>query len=265
MKVKHAVAAGLLWLTGASPTAALDVTARDVTEAFFKSDAAHPADFSGRKLEQLDLSGLDFKGARLAGANLYGSDLTTANLARTDLAGAKLDRATLIKADFTRADLSGATILRPTVFSTLDNDRRDAPRFAGANLSAARIVASRLDGVDFRGANLTRVVLGPQDHGWGEERYAQRTVMIGCDFTGATLIEANLSNSVLLFAVFRDADLTGAQLQHADLSKADLTGADLTGADLTGANLEDANLSQVRGLATVVGLATIFNLDKAIR
>ena len=268
MNLLHAAFCAVL--LGALPAAAADggerkLTARDVTEAFFKSDTAHPADFSGRKLEQLDLAGLDFKGARLAGADLYGADLTTANLSRTDLAGAKLDRATLIAANFSEADLTGATILRPAVFSTLANDRNDAPRFNGANLTGIRIVASRLDGVDFTRANLTHAVIGPQDHGWGEERYAQRTVMIGCNFTAATLTGANLSNSVLQFAVFRDANLTGANLRGADLARADFTGADLTGADLTGADLDAADLSQVRGLASVVGLATIQNLDKALR
>ena len=76
-----------------------------------------------------------------------------------------------------------------------------------------RDVANRLDGADFRGANLTRAVLGPVDHAWGEERYAQRSVMIGCDFSGARMVEANLVNGVFLFAKFRDADLTVAEFE----------------------------------------------------
>ena len=108
-------------------------------------------------------------------------------------------------------------------------------------------------------------ILGPQDHAWGEERYAHRSVMISCDFSQANLAGANLVNGIFHFAKFRDAGMRGALLAGADLTKADLTGADLTGADLTGANLEEADLSRVTGLATVRGLATIRNLDKAIR
>lgn len=242
-----------------------ELTARDVTQAFFKADAAHPVDYSHRSLAALDLSGLDFKRARLADADLSATDLTKARLNETDLSGAHLDRATLIGADFSGANLSGASIMRPTVFSTLDNDQTEAPKFRGANLSDIKIIANRLDGADFRAANLTRAVLGPLDHAWGEERYAQRSVMVSCDFTGATLVEANLINGVFLFAKFRNADLSRALLKGADLTKADLTGANLTDADMTGANVEDANLTGVQGLATVRGLATIRNLDKAIR
>ena len=247
------------------PANGAELTARDVTETVFRADARHPPDFSSRKLGALDLSGLDFKAARLAGADLYGADLSTANLSGTDLSGARLDRATMIGTDFSGANLAGATILRPTLFSSLDIKTSEAPRFHGANMTGTRIVAGRLDGTDFTAANMTRAVLGPQDHAWGEERYAHRAVMIGCDFSGATLLDANLVNGIFHFAKFRDADLTGAQLNGADLSKADLTGANLTGADLTGANVEDANLTGVRGFATVHGLDTIRNLDKAIR
>ncbi|MGU7837821.1 pentapeptide repeat-containing protein, partial [Escherichia coli] len=92
------------------------------------------------------------------------------------------------------ADLSSATILRPTLFSDLDNDPKDAPSFHGANLTRIHIVATRLDGADFTNADMTEAVLGPIDHAWGEARYAQRSVMLGCDFSGSKLVRANLIN-----------------------------------------------------------------------
>ncbi len=264
--MKSVCVAVVAWLACTGHNAvALELTARDVTEAVFKSQTSTPVDFSHRNLGALDLSGLDFKGAQLAGADLTGADLSSANLTKTDLTGALLDRATLIGADFSGADLSHVSILRPTVFSTLDNDHRDAPRFRGTNLSDSRIVANRLDGTDFREANLTRAVLGPLSHAWGEARTSQRAVMLGCDFSGATLVDANLVNGVFLFAKFRDANMRGVLLAGADLSKADMTGADLTGADLTNANLDEAVLTDVRGLATVRGFDTIRNLDRTIR
>ncbi len=258
-------AAGALVMAAIVPVRATELTARDVTSAFFKAAIGQPVDFSARSLVGLDLSGLDFKSARLAGADLTGADLTGANLSGANLTGARLDRATVIRADFSRANLAGATFLRPTVFMTLDNDQRDAPRFAGADLTDARIMASRLDGADFRNANLTRASLGPIDYVWAEGRASQRAVLLSCNFAGAILVDANLANAVLMFADFRGANLTGARLANADLTKADFRGADLTGADLTDANLEDANLTDVRGLASVVGLDTIKNFDKALR
>ena len=248
-----------------APARAAELTARDVTAAFFKAEPGHPVDFAGRKLASLDLAGLDFKQAHLPGADLYGADLSGANLSGTDLTRVRLDRATLIGADFTGANLSGATILRPTVFSDLTNNPREAPRFRAANLTNVHIIANRLDGTDFSNADLTGAVLGPIDHAWGEERYAQRSVMLGCDFSGARLHNANLINGVYQFANFKGADMTGVLLAGADLSKADLTGADLTGADLTGANLDEAILSKVKGYDTIRGLASAHNIDRMIR
>ena len=194
--VRRLVLAVVLAAAGARGALGAELTAKDLTRALFEANAATPVDFSKRNLSALDLSGLDFKQARMAGADLSAADLTGANLSGADLSGALMDRATLIGADFSGADLSGASLLRPTVFSTLDNNKADAPKFVGANLSDIHIVANRLDGADFRGANLTRAVLGPIDHAWGEERYAQRSVMIGCDFSGAKMIGANLVNTV---------------------------------------------------------------------
>lgn len=256
----------LLALLPAAPAVrAADMTAREVTQAVFNAAPGRAIDLSGRKLDGLDLAGLDFKRALLAGADLTGTDLTGANLTGVDLAGAHLDRATLIGADLSGADLTGATILRPAVFSSLDNNRSEAPRFHGANLTDVRIVANRLDGADFSNADMTRAILGPVDYAWGEERYAQRSVMLGCDFSGARLHNANLINGVYQFANFKGADMTGVLLAGADLSKADLTGADLTGADLTGANLDEAILSKVKGYDTIRGLASAHNIDRMIR
>ena len=249
----------------AVPCLAAELTARDVTEAIFKATAAVPADFSGRKLEDLDLSGLDFKHARLPGADLYGADLSTADLSGVNLHGARLDRATIIRANFSGADLSGATLLRPNVFSGFGNDRSEVANFRGAHMSKVRIVANHLDGADFSGADLSGAMLGPVDHAWGEERYSQRAVMVGCNFSGAVLAHANLKNIVFQFANFRGADLTGALLNGADLSRADLTGADLTGADLTGADVDGAIVAGVRGLDTVQGLSSAHNFDRIVR
>ncbi len=245
--------------------AAADLTAREVTQAFFKATSTAPVDFAGRKLEELDLSGLDFKRARLTGADLYGADLSSADLSGVSLQGARLDRATLIKANFTGADLSRATILRPTLFSDLTNNPKDAPSFHAANLTRVRILSTRLDGADFSSADMTDAMLGHIDFAWGEARHAQRAVMQGCNFDDAKMVRTDLSNGVLYFATFRRADLTGANLSGADLSKADLSGADLTGADLTDANLDEAILAGVRGFDTVRGLQSVRNLDRSVR
>src|SRR5262249_259593 len=154
----------------------------------------------------------------------------------------------------------------PTVYTDLSNNLANAPHFAGANLTSIRVMAD-LSGADFRGANLTRADLRPLETrpGQGTLSTLMRNVLKSCDFSGATLKDANLSRGVLTFSRFVGADLRGADLSDTDLSKTDFAGADLSGADLTRADLYGANLVGVRGLDSVKGLGTAANLDKAIR
>lgn len=259
--IAAALLPALMW--GGPPSSmAADLTARQVTETLFKARRGDPIDFSGKDLRSLDLSGLDFKGARLASADLMGADLTDANLTGVDLSGARLDRATVIRADFSRANLKGATLLGPTVFSSLNIDQTDAPRFVGGDLRGIRI-AARLDGGDFRDADLTGAVIGRQSAVWGS--FKPRAAMHGANFSGAKLVGADLYATDLVFARFVGADLTRANLAYADLSRADLTGADLAGANLTDVDLDGAILTGAKGLETTVGFASVRNLDKAVR
>lgn len=250
-------------LAPASSAFAAELTARSVTEALFRADRSSPPDFSGKNLSMLDLSGLDFKTARLKGADLYGVDLTTANLTGSDLAGARLDRATAISANFSGADLSGASLRGVTAFTNvLDPNIAEAPKFVGANLRGARI-AARLDGADFRNADLTRAVVGPQAPSWGS--YQPRTVLNGCNFSGARLKGADLSKTVMQFSNFSGADLSGANLSSSDLSDADLTGANLTGANISKTDFDGARMKGVIGLESAIGLNEAINLARARR
>lgn len=225
-------------------------TVRDVTRALFLAQAGERVDLSGTDLRGLDLSGLDFKGAVLSRANLFGADLTAANLAGADLTGAVLDRTVLVRTDFSKADLQNASILRPSVAPDLRFVAQDLPLFRDANLRGVRITA-RLGGADFSHADLTDADFAP-----ASERGLGGTPTHGLahvNFTGAKLVNANMSGLTLTFAKFRDANLRGANLSEADLSRADLTGADLTGANLAGADLTDANLVGAVGLSSQSG------------
>lgn len=258
--------AAVLMLLGSacwSSAPGADMTARQVTEALVRAKPNAAADFAGRDLRLLDLSGLDFKAARLTGADLFGADLAMSDLSRADLAGARLDRALILKADFSNANMAGASLLRPSVFSSMAFDPAEAPRFAGANLSRARIIA-RLNGADFTGANLASASLGPDDPR-SVITTSPRVVLTGCDFSRASLKGADLAYVILTFAKLRGADLSYSILAHADLSKADLSGADLANADLTDADLDGAILTGVRGLDTVKGLSLARNLDRSVR
>lgn len=71
---------------------AADLTARQVTEAFYKAAPGHAPDLSGKDLSFLDLSNIDFKGASLSHADFYGTDLTHSNLKGTNMSGVRFER-----------------------------------------------------------------------------------------------------------------------------------------------------------------------------
>lgn len=243
-----------------------DLTVREISTALYRALPGERLDYTGLDLTYLDLSGLDFKGAVLAKTDLYGTDFTGANLKGTDLTGARLDRSVLIRADLSGANLVGATIFRPTIYSDMNNNIADAPRFSGANLTGVRFQAE-LSGSDFRGADLTYADFSPLEPrpGQGTLVTLPKNVCKSCDFSGAIARHAKFIDAVLHFARFTGCELTNANFRDADLSKADFSGANLAGADFSGADLDGANLSGARGLNEVKGLGTAKNLDKAFR
>jgi uncharacterized protein YjbI with pentapeptide repeats len=248
------------------PQHAADISNRDVTSLLFKAKPGDAIDLSKHNLTYLDLSGLNFKGAKLANSDLYGVDLTGANLRGSDLSHTRLDRSVLIRADLSGANLTSATILRPTIYTDLNEDLKDAPRFAGANLTGIRVMA-RMSGSDFHGADLTNANLSPLESrpGQGTMTTLYKNVLKSCDFSNAILRGTNFDRAVLTFSRFNGADLTDANFKDADLSRVDFSGADLTGANFTGADLDGATLLAVKGLDKAKGLSTAVNFDKAIR
>jgi uncharacterized protein YjbI with pentapeptide repeats len=243
----------------ALPAGAATMTVRQVIAAL---RGPHPADLAGKDLSRLDLADLDLSGANLAGANLFAADLTGARLVGANLAGANLDRAIIIKADFSKADLSGVTMFLPAASSMLgENPAVEAPRFRGANLTGAHLLA-KLGNGDWTGANLGNAHF---ELGRTEFLAALRSDLSGCRMAGANLEGANLSGVRMSFADLRGANLTRANLEGADLAGARLDGANLTGAALARADVHGASLHGIIGLDEATGLDTVRNLDLADR
>lgn len=258
---------GVVLLVAAAlfPAVALagDISVRDLTTQLYHANRAKPLEFSGRDLRELDLSGLDFKAAKITNSNLFGADLSRADLSNTMLRGSRLDRVTIVGARFDGADLTDVSFLRPSTSTTLTPLPGEAPSFAGANLTRARLFG-RFTRSNFHGANLEGATLAPSSPS-GFIEHIWRTELLGADLSDARLKGADLTYALLRFANLRGADLAGAKLVKVDLAKADLTGADLSGADLTDADLDGAILTGTRGLDTALGLDNARNLEKAIR
>jgi uncharacterized protein YjbI with pentapeptide repeats len=243
--------------------AAADLTARQVTEMFYKASAGAPVDLSGKDLSFLDLAGVDFKGAQLSGANLYGVDLTKANLKGSHLIGVRLDRAAIERADFSGANLERASMLRPSVNTQLGVNSANAPKFAGANLRHVRITAM-MDGADFRGADLTGARMGPHEPR-ADISSMPSSWLRGCDFSGAKMAGADLMWAKLNFSRFVGADVRDVNFSGADLSMTDFSGADVAGANFAGADVDGAMFNGVRGWDEVKGLEAAVNVDRARR
>src|SRR5262249_49702840 len=69
----------VLLILSASPCRAADLAADQVRAMLDAAGPDHPADLSGKSLEDLDLSNLDFKRANLSRANLFGAKLVGAD------------------------------------------------------------------------------------------------------------------------------------------------------------------------------------------
>ena len=80
----------------------------------------------------------------------------------------------------------------------------------------------------------------------------QDAVLIGADFTGATVTVSNLSGTNLTNAVLKNASFTDTTFRNATF-----TGANLTGAMFTGATLKDAIGLNTATLTGVVWTQTI--------
>lgn len=258
-----ALFAALLSGLCAAPASAADLTARQVTEMFYKARAGTAVDLSGKDLSFLDLAGVDFKGARLSGANLYGVDLKTANLKGSQLAGVRLDRAAIEGTDFSGANLERASMLRPSIYTRLGINSANAPKFAGANLRHVRLTAM-MDGADFRGADLTGARMGPHEPR-ADISSMPSSWLRGCDFSGAKMSGADLMWAKLGFSRFVGADVRDVNFAGADLSMTDFSSADIRGANFDGADLDGARFNGVRGWEAANGLDTALNADRIRR
>lgn len=246
--------AGALWLVAVALTAsaagAADLTRADVQKILAATPKGEGASFVARSLAGLDLHDLDFSGADLSRADLAQADLRGAKLVGTKLVGAdlhaaRLNQAWIMRADFSGANLTGAALETLVVSEGMETRPDEAARFAGADLSDARMVA-RFSLDDMQGANLSRV------HAAADMRN-QSMGLIRADFSranlaGAKFTGAALGNASFEFAKLQHADFSGADVSDADFDGADLTDADFTRAKTDGASFDSAVLTGVRGL-----------------
>ncbi len=235
-------------LAGASQAIAAPAP-RQIIELLHRSRHGWPVDLSGAALSEFDLTGIDFKSATLARADFFGANLTDATLAGANLSGARLDRAVVTKTEFSSANLEGARLLSLTVFTDLERNHWEAPRFAGARMAGATL-SGFLDYSDFRWADMTGVQFGGA------------TSLVGAKFAESRLHRAQFNGAAVTFGHFAGADLTEADLSGCELSQADFTNANVTGMIVARADLHDAVFTGATGTETIHGLDQARNSDR---
>jgi uncharacterized protein YjbI with pentapeptide repeats len=212
---------------------------------FANADLVHSkldgASFKGASLAGADFSlaeggGVSFDKAVAAGAKFLEASLDSASFRDAACADTDFTASRLRKASFEGANLQGASLevcdASDAVFNGAHCKLLKAGR--GANFSRAKFIGvkaaqaafhgSRLDGADFKDADLTRAF-----------------------FDGASLAGVNLAGINAPESRFDHASLKGAVITKAHLLKASFENANLEGADFRGANLFEAEFLDAQG------------------
>jgi uncharacterized protein YjbI with pentapeptide repeats len=273
-----------------------DFTGAILTGALLKHCILHGVIFDQAVLQGADLSGSDCVGASFKETDLAearGDDVVAdgacfdgaiapdsswlrarfvgASLKGAELARAALDDADLHKATLDACEFEGASLVRcvfqeaSLVDAAVEGARAAGANFEGADLTGLRasemadFTDANLRGVKAEGAQFCRSTL--------DRANLSLSALGGVDFTGATLVGANLTGCVARKVRFQEASLVDAVLLRADLFEGNFEGADLTRADLRGANLFGAQLLRARLDGVRLELANVrrTSLDAAVQ
>jgi uncharacterized protein YjbI with pentapeptide repeats len=160
----------------------------------------------------LELEGIDFSGAKLDHIEVDFADLSGANLSKTDLRGATFGGVNLHDADLSGANLSEAKLLtgnKTKLVRTTTTDGKAETYDPERVGPMPELLKMDLSSVDLRGADLTGADLTGAD-------------LTGANLSRANLSEANLSGAILSGAILSGANISGAILFEAILSQEQL-------------------------------------------
>ena len=190
-------------------------------------------DFSGAKLNDVNLAGANLNGTKFVRANLNRANLREASLIEADLSYATLLGARLNSANLTNASLYHAFLSNDTAEGI-----SNAASLSQAHLKNVNLSYAQLSGVDFTHANFyggnpagtgpcKTALLISQCSGPGSNNYEGFACRCASAH-GAKMRQTNFSDAYLY-----GLDLTSAQIQSGNFTRAVLTGANLNGAGIS--------------------------------
>ena len=185
----------------------IDFSGANLTEANFSETNLTGVDFSKANLTGVDFSGVNLSGAnfteaRLVGAKLIGAQLIGAQLVRTHLDSSNLHLADLSEANLSEATLTGTCLIGAELIRA---DLSNA-NFFRANLAGADFLEANFHVADFSEANLSKANLSSVN--------LSTANLSKANLSEATLCETLWQLTVLIGAVFKSSDLTGACIQN---------------------------------------------------
>jgi uncharacterized protein YjbI with pentapeptide repeats len=217
----------------------LDLTGADIEAC---ASQFTDQDFSGAKLNSVNL-----KGANLNGTKFVRAELSQANLEGATLIGADLSYASLFGAHLDYANLTNASLYHAFLTNNISNGIQAAASLQEAHLRNANLSYAQLTGVNMTNANfygdipartLCKTASSVKECGEsGNTSY--EGFACGCASAhGATLRQTNLSDAYLY-----GVDFTDATIQAADFTRAVLTGANLGGTEISGDQQRSSDFS----------------------
>lgn len=196
----------------------------------------------GMNLDEYDLSKVSLRNAQITRCSFKHADLILANLQSSQLRNNDFSHAKLIAANLANCDLSNSILFRANMLTAnTRNARLENIDFRGHDISGLILRNISLAGSNLEGQQLARVDLSNSNL---EGVNLQRADLSSALLTSTNLTGVDLRGATLIGAIFKSANLHNVDLNHMDLQKSDFSGANLSGADLRGANLTKVKLTE---------------------
>ncbi|HSC66736.1 MAG TPA: pentapeptide repeat-containing protein [Cellvibrio sp.] len=195
----------------------------------------------GMNFDEYDLSKVSLRNAHISQCSFKYADLILANFQYSDLQNNDFSNAKLIAANLSHSNLSHSILfLANMLTANTRNARLENIDFRGHDISGLVLRDISLAGSNLEGQQLARVDLSNSNL---EGANLQGADLSGTLFTSANLTNADLRGANLTGAIFKSANISGVDLNGMDLSKADFTAANLTHSDLRNSNLTKTKLA----------------------
>lgn len=198
-------------------------------------------ELKGMNFDEYDFSKVRLRNARITHCSFKYADLILADLQHSQLSHNDFSHAKLIAANLTNCDLSNSILFRANMLTANTRKARlEKIDFRGHDISGLILRDISLAGSNLEGQQLARVDLSNSNL---EGVNLQHADLSNAILAGTNLTGADLRNATLAGAVFKSANLKGIDLNHIDLHKSDFTGANLSYVDFRGANLSKVKMA----------------------